>query len=604
MADTFWKQTRSTYHNICGELLSLRNTKAYWEGELSSSALAVSVSVIAMRFYKDAGDQTRIRNGLRWLVSHNNPDGGFGDTPESLSNISTSLLCYSALHLHRDSIPDVIPVIKQLEIYLRSAGIAVDSEDLFKSVLAFYQKDLTFSVPILATCALCGIPKENPFAPIPRLPFLLALLPRSFYKFLNLNVVSYALPALIAVGIVIHKNKTSSGLPHLLREWATPRVLKLLLKLLPESGGFLEAIPLTAFVCMSLIKAGFQDNPVVKKGIDFLRGLQRQDGSWPIDINLSTWVTTLAVKGLKSAPLDLYEETSKLKLTEHLLSIQNKIVHPFNGTSPGGWGWTPSSGAVPDGDDTPGAILSLLHLNMAPDKRIRKAVLAGCNWLLDLQNSDGGFPTFSRGWSKLPFDQSCADLTGHAMNALSLTLFRLQGDLPPRTQKHYRRSLQRALAYLIKNQNSDGSWVPLWFGNQNQSEKKNPVYGTARVCAYLTDATTRDVWNKKDKQALSDAIKRARDFLIFAQNYDGSWGGDKNLCGTVEETSLAVSALAVGEISAAVKSGLAWLEKNFSHRKPAPIGLYFASLWYDDKLYPYVMYAEALERVLFKKEKK
>jgi squalene-hopene/tetraprenyl-beta-curcumene cyclase len=247
--------------------------------------------------------------------------------------------------------------------------------------------------------------------------------------------------------------------------------------------------------------------------------------------------------------------------------------------------------------------LSLLRLNPAPDKRIREAVFAGCDWLLGLQNSDGGFPTFSRGWSKLPFDQSCADLTGHAINALALTLSGCQGDISPRTQKRYRRSLQKALSYLIKNQHSDGSWVPLWFGNQNQTEKKNPVYGTARVCAYLTDAMTKDVWNEKDKNAITDAIQKARDFLFLAQNKDGSWGGEKNLCGTVEETSLAISALAGHEVSPAIEAGLDWLSKNFGKKNPAPIGLYFASLWYDEKLYPYVMYAEALERVLIKENK-
>jgi hypothetical protein len=32
--------------------------------------------------------------------------------------------------------------------------------------------------------------------------------------------------------------------------------------------------------------------------------------------------------------------------------------------------------------------------------------------------------------------------------------------------------------------------------------------------------------------------------------------------------------------------------------KPAPIGLYFASLWYDEKLYPTTFYLEALARIL------
>ena len=69
--------------------------------------------------------------------------------------------------------------------------------------------------------------------------------------------------------------------------------------MLPESGGFLEAIPLTAFVALSLINSGFADTEVVKKGIQFLKRTQRLDGGWPIDVDLSTWVTSLSVKAYR-----------------------------------------------------------------------------------------------------------------------------------------------------------------------------------------------------------------------------------------------------------------------------------------------------------------
>src|SRR5262249_58268730 len=44
--------------------------------------------------------------------------------------------------------------------------------------------------------------------------------------------------------------------------------------------------------------------------------------------------------------------------------------------------------------------------------------LAGLRWLGELQNRDGGWPTFCRGWGKLPFDRSGSDLTAHALRAL------------------------------------------------------------------------------------------------------------------------------------------------------------------------------------------
>ena len=107
-----------------------------------------------------------------------------------------------------------------------------------------------------------------------------------------------------------------------------------------------------------------------------------------------------------------------------LLACQHRQVHPFTGAAPGGWGWTDLSGAVPDADDTPGALLALAAWRDAPScsaadrARIDAAAAAGIGWLLDLQNRDGGWPTFCRGWGQLPFDRSGADLTAHALRAL------------------------------------------------------------------------------------------------------------------------------------------------------------------------------------------
>src|SRR6188768_211805 len=51
---------------------------------------------------------------------------------------------------------------------------------------------------------------------------------------------------------------------------------------------------------MSLAGAGAVDDPVVRKGVEFLKATVRPDGSWPIDTNLATWVTTLATNALAS----------------------------------------------------------------------------------------------------------------------------------------------------------------------------------------------------------------------------------------------------------------------------------------------------------------
>src|SRR5205823_2176995 len=95
----------------------------------------------------------------------------------------------------------------------------------------------------------------------------------------------------------------------------------------------------------------------------------------------------------------------------------------------------------------------------------------GRKWLLNLQNRDGGFPTFCRGWGTLPFDRSGCDLTAHALRFL-----RTYGDPELMGERCTRKQIEAALAYLSEQQRPDGSWLPLWFGNQHAKDDINPVY--------------------------------------------------------------------------------------------------------------------------------
>ncbi len=583
--------------NVVGKLIASElRPEGYWEGWLSSSALGVAVAVAALHFDDAVQNATEIRKGIHWLQKNINSDGSFGDTPESKGNVSTSLLVYAALNLYAAS--DITVKETQLKIagYLHSLHIDVHSSQVAEFILAHYQKDYTFSVPILAMCGVCGVPGNDAFNHIPQLPFELSLLPRKFYRLLNLSVVSYAIPALVAVGILIYKKKESNLFWRIIRRFSIKKAMKILHRMLHESGGFLEAIPLTAFVSLSLINSGFANTDVVKKGIQFLKRTQREDGGWPIDVDLSTWVTSLSVKAFRGKQEGFLNSDQEDKIADYFRLIQNEKIHPFNGTGPGGWGWTKFSGSVPDGDDTPGAMLALLKLE--PKNKIKHEVLNAANWLRELQNSDGGFPTFSRGWGKLPFDQSCSDLTGHCLLAVSEVMENYQDELSRKESENLKKIFEGALQYLEKKQSDNGSWLPLWFGNQLTANHTNPVYGTAKVVTYLKDAALHNWHSTQTRNKLEKMIRKGNDFLVGVQNEDGSWGGDKNVPGTIEETSLAVSALISKKNLEICESGLKWLEKTIQEKGfvSAPIGLYFASLWYDEKMYPLTAYLEALAR--------
>src|SRR5262245_36200509 len=88
---------RAAYQMVRDTLLAQRNPEGYWEGELSSSALSTATAVSALALVGRSEDlspewDSLIERGLRWLVEHQNEDGGWGDTVKSVSNISTTML--------------------------------------------------------------------------------------------------------------------------------------------------------------------------------------------------------------------------------------------------------------------------------------------------------------------------------------------------------------------------------------------------------------------------------------------------------------------------------------------------------------------------------
>ena len=158
------------------------------------------------------------------------------------------------------------------------------------------------------------------------------------------------------------------------------------------------------------------------------------------------------------------------------------------------------------------------------------------------------------------------------------------------------------MRYLCSVQQQDGTWVPLWFGNQQAPAEENPLFGTSRVlravaavrCCAELDA------------AWASAGGRGRDWLLLAQAPDGGFGANAGVPPSIEETALATEALAAWQLAerpspegmkSAVARGADWLAQataGGTQFPASPIGLYFAKLWYAEQLYPVIFTAGAL----------
>src|SRR5439155_484635 len=142
--------------------------------------------------------------------------------------------------------------------------------------------------------------------------------------------VSYALPALIALGYARHQHRPSlNPVLRYLRNVISCLTLKKLIDLQPANGGFLEATPLTSFVVMSLAGSGQADHPVTRRGLEFLIRSVRADGSWPIDTNLATWITTLSIDALSRDPQFAWPEEDRERICDWLLAQRFTRIHPY-----------------------------------------------------------------------------------------------------------------------------------------------------------------------------------------------------------------------------------------------------------------------------------
>lgn len=227
---------------------------------------------------------------------------------------------------------------------------------------------------------------------------------------------------------------------------------------------------------------------------------------------------------------------------------------------PGGWCFEYRNDFYPDVDDTSMVLMALGQRDGSPasgDERLAAAVQRGVQWMLAMQNRDGGWGAFDRDNDRqflchVPFadhnamiDPSTPDLAGRVLECLGQQGYRVGHP-----------AVDRAVAYLRRVQEPDGAWYGRWGVNY--------VYGTWQSLTGLCQ-----VGLPKDDPAVSKGIE----WLLKYQQSSGGWGesadsyADPSLRGqgppTASQTAWALLGLLAAGLKQhpAVRRGIRYLLK-------------------------------------------
>ena len=175
---------------------------------------------------------------------------------------------------------------------------------------------------------------------------------------------------------------------------------------------------------------------------------------------------------------------------------------------PGGWAFEFVNRFYPDLDDSAVVIMALNQVKL-PDEALKQAAMErGVAWMETMQCQAGGWAAFDinndQDWlNYLPYadlkamiDPNTADVTARVLEMLAECNLSMA-----------EKRVKRAITYLEKEQEADGSWFGRWGVNY--------IYGTSGALSALALIAP-----ETHKQHL----EKGADWLVSCQNPDGGWG--------------------------------------------------------------------------------
>jgi squalene-hopene/tetraprenyl-beta-curcumene cyclase len=561
---------QSALERTRNSLVERQAPDGFWVGELEGDTILESEYILLMAFLGRERDPVCLECA-RYIQDQQSSDGGWAIYPGGPTDVSASVKAYFALKLVGMS-PDE-PFMRQARRAILEAGGAFACNSFTRFYLALLGQ-IDYSECPLVPPELVLLPARWNFS-------LQAMSAWTRTIVVPLSIMSYYKP--------VRRLGPEQGIAELfcgakprrharLVSWtsfflAVDRTLKLLDRCVPaawrrpgiraahrwmmahceNTDGLGAIFPPMIYSVIALKCLGYDlDSPAVTWAMRQLDDLQIREGDKVrVQPCLSpVWDTAIATISLADAQLR-DDHPAWARAVSWLLAKEVRRGGDWRmrgpQVEPSGWHFQFNNAFYPDLDDSAMVILALRRSPLAHEPAVVEAMRRGVNWLLSMQNRDGGWAAYdididNQLLTQLPFadhnamlDPSCADITARV-----LELFGTLGY----TSDHP--SVQKAVDYLLRTQEPEGCWYGRWGVNY--------IYGTWQV---LQGLKTIDF--PMDHPALLKAVH----WLESVQQPTGGWGEspesyeDPSLKGIGEATASQTAWATLGLVAAGHASGQA-----------------------------------------------
>ena len=516
-------------------LLSLQADQGYWQGELEADSTLESDYIYYLHILGKA-DPERIAKLANYVRQRQLPDGGWSIYPGGPSELNATCKAYFALKLAGDS-PYAPNLVRAREMVHRLGGLEHSN-----SYVRFY-------------LALVGAVSWDL---VPSIPPELMLIPHWFI--FNIYEMSSWTRGIVIPMAILSSLRPNWRLPehaHVdelfkdperktaaldwsdqLLSWknvflAVDRGFKLyekfpwkpfrqraireakswMLNHIERTEGLAAIYPSMMNSIFALMAFGHgPDDPLTFREIkEFSRFEIEDEETIRMQPCVSpVWDTCIAMVALEEAGLPP-DHPALVKAANWILSKQ--VLGPGDwqvknkDAEPGGWAFEFRNDFYPDVDDTAFVLMALQRVKYPEPARMEAAMRRGIQWLLSMQNRDGGWGAFDRDNNRkflcnIPFadhnamiDPSTADVTARVVECLGRYGWSAEHPV-----------IQCAVKFLLQDQSKDGSWFGRWGVNY--------TYGTSGVLRALETVSL----------ATREFCKRAVSWLRSVQKVDGSFG--------------------------------------------------------------------------------